>query len=106
MLQALHTARLPYKKVECDPLCIDPTNYFDPEDQLADIMQGMVQNDTTTTAAGYGAETEAMDLSDMIVKSILSCPKEMQCKLSSNMILCGGTSLTPNIITQIEDLVF
>jgi hypothetical protein len=42
MLQALYTARLPYKKNDGDPLCIDPTNYFDPEDQLADIMQGMV----------------------------------------------------------------
>lgn len=47
-----------------------------------------------------------MDLADGIVKSILACPKEMQSKLASNMILSGGVCLTPNLIAQIEDLVF
>lgn len=69
-------------------------------------MQGMMQNDLVVLQQPQNAENEAMDFADMIVKSILSCPKEMQTKLASNMILCGGTSLTPNIITHIEDLVF
>ena len=47
-----------------------------------------------------------MDLADCIVKSILSCPKEMHSKYASNIILAGGVNLTPHIITQIEDLVF
>lgn len=52
------------------------------------------------------AEVEPMDLADAVVKSILQCPKEMQSKLASNIVLAGGVSLTPHLITQTEDLVF
>lgn len=47
-----------------------------------------------------------MDLADMIVKSIQTCHKDMQAKLASNIVLAGGVAMTPNLIRQIEDLVF
>jgi actin-related protein len=47
----------------------------------------------------FQAEREAMDLADMIVNSIHSCPKEMWPKLAQNLILCGGVGSTANLIT-------
>ena len=87
-------------------MCSDPNNIVDPEDVLGEVMQGMVSGETGQVPATYLAETEAMDIADLIVRSIQSCPKEMWGKLAQNMILTGGVSSTANLITQVEDLVF
>jgi actin-related protein len=49
--------------------------------------------------ASFKVEMEPMDLADIVVRSILSCPKEMQSKLASNIVLSGGVCLTPHLIT-------
>lgn len=67
---------------------------------------GGVKEATDQHTASVKSEIEPMDLADAVVKSILQCPKEMQSKLASNIVLAGGVSLTPHIITQIEDLAF
>lgn len=51
-------------------------------------------------------ETEAMDIADMIVRSIKQSARELWPKLACNLVLTGGVSLTPNMITMIEDMVF
>lgn len=73
-------------------------------------MQGMVFGSAAAEVApllaSVKAELEPMDLADMVVKSILLCPKDMQPKLASNIVLAGGVALTQSLITQTEDLVF
>jgi actin-related protein len=66
-------------------------------------MQAMLNQGGASTNENFvapsKAEVEPMDLADCIVKSILSCPKEMHSKYASNIILAGGVNLTPHIIT-------
>jgi actin-related protein len=86
---------------------VDPVFRMDPEDQLADVIQSMTTGEKEIESSNtFKAEREAMDIADMIVNSIQSCAKELWPKLAQNLILCGGVGSTPNLITQVEDLVF